>query len=87
MHHSDDKFKITVRAPDLSIPLNVRPTTTCGKIVRAFLAIMVKQGGPTLSPKKMSQVRLYVDGEKQDPDTPISDCDLEDGDIVEIIGL
>ncbi|GJJ15743.1 hypothetical protein Clacol_010021 [Clathrus columnatus] len=84
---SDEKFKIIVRAADLSVPLTVRPTTTCGKIVRAFLAIMVKQGKPALPTKKANQVRLYVDGEKQDPNAPISDCDLEDGDIVEIIGL
>lgn len=84
---SNEKFKLIVRAANLSIPLSVRPATTCGKIVKAFLTIMVKEKGLTVPAKKASLARLYVDGEKQDPNAPISDCDLEDGDMVEIIGL
>lgn len=84
---SNEKFKLIVRAENLSLPLSVRPTTTCGKIVKAFVTIMVKEKGLTVPPKKASLARLYVDGEKQDPNAPISDCDLEDGDMVEIIGL
>lgn len=67
--------------------LGVRPSTTCAKIVRAYLVIAAQQGGPKLSPRKTSKVHLSVDGEKQDPNTPISHCDLEDGDLVDVVGL
>ncbi|KAF8517405.1 hypothetical protein BU17DRAFT_91861 [Hysterangium stoloniferum] len=86
--NTDMKFKIVLRASGKNnITLTVRPSTTCGKIIRAYLTILIKQGGTALSPRKSSQVRLCVDGEKQHPDTPISDCDLEDGDMVEVVGL
>ena len=84
-----DKFKLVLRAPGIKeITLSVRSTTTCGKIVRAFLAVVAKQNGkaPT-SPRKAAQVRLCIDGEKQHPDTLISECDLEDGDMVEVVGM
>lgn len=84
-----DKFKVVLRAADTKeITLSVRSTTTCGKIVRAFLAVVAKQSGkaPT-SPRKAAQVRLCIDGEKKHSDTPISECDLEDGDMVEVVGM
>ncbi|KAF8574319.1 hypothetical protein K439DRAFT_857466 [Ramaria rubella] len=84
-----DKFKLVLRAPGTKeITLSVRSTTTCGKIVRAFLAVIAKHGGKVpASPRKAAQVRLCIDGEKQHPDTPISECDLEDGDMVEVVGM
>ncbi|KIJ54898.1 hypothetical protein M422DRAFT_240986 [Sphaerobolus stellatus SS14] len=83
-----DKFKLVLRAAGTKdITLSVRPTTTCAKIVRAFLAVLARQGGPKLTAAKAKKVRLCVDGEKQDPESPISDGDLEDGDMVEVVGL
>jgi Ubiquitin-2 like Rad60 SUMO-like len=88
-HDVTDKFKVVLRAHGMKeITLSVRPTTTCSKIVRAFLAVAAKQGGKApASPRKAAQVRLSIDGEKQHPDTPISNCDLEDGDLIEVVGL
>jgi len=83
-----DKFKIILRAAGTKeVSLSVRPSTTCAKIVKAFLAVLVRQGGTNLTTAKANKVRLCVDGEKQDPNAPISDCDLEDGDMVEVVGL
>ena len=31
--------------------------------------------------------QLYIDGDKMDNQTPIGDMDLEDGDMVEVVGL
>lgn len=31
--------------------------------------------------------RLHIDGEKMDNQTPIGDMDLEDGDMIEVVGL
>ena len=84
-----DKFKLVLRGHGTKeITLSVRSTTTCGKIVRAFLAVVAKHDGKApISPRKAAQVRLRIDGEKQHPDTPISECDLEDGDMVEVVGM
>jgi hypothetical protein len=84
-----EKFKLILRSTQTSkdITLTVRPTTTCGAIVKAFLksaglsdkyaAQTPKKGGP----------RLCVDGDKMDPGSQIGDADLEDGDMVEVVGL
>ena len=84
-----DKFKVVLRAHGMKeITLNIRSTTTCGKIVRAFLTVAAKQAGKAVaSPRKAAQVHLRIDGEKQHPDTPISACDLEDGDVIDVIGM
>jgi hypothetical protein len=83
-----DIFKLVVRSGiTKDVTLKVRPATTCGAIVKAFLkrAVIADQylegrsirGGP----------RLMIDGERMDPETPISEADLEDGDQVEVDGL
>ncbi|KAF8483110.1 hypothetical protein JB92DRAFT_1658278 [Gautieria morchelliformis] len=84
-----DKFKLVLRASGTKeVTLSVRSTTTCGKIVRAFLAVIAKQDGKAhTSPSKAAHVRLCIDGEKQHPDTQISNCDVEDGDLVEVVGM
>ena len=85
----DDIFKLVVRSSvTKDVTLKVRPTTTCGAIVKAFLkragiadqyleGRSIHGGGP----------RLMIDGERMDPETPISEADLEDGDQVEVDGL
>ena len=84
-----DIFKLVVRSGvTKDFTLQVRQTTTCGAIVKAFLkragiadqyieARSIRGGGP----------RLMIDGERMDPETPISGADLEDGDQVEVGGL
>lgn len=105
----DDKFKLTFKSAltQGEIVLTVRPTTTCGAIVKAFL----KKAGladkyphvmsgvpPAPPPKKKGRVakaaaielkdpKLCVDGDKLGSDTEIGDMDLEDGDMVEVVGL
>jgi len=85
-----DAFKLVVRSGVTEdVALKVRPTTSCGAIVKAFL----KRAGIAdkyLEGKNFRGKRgprLMVDGEQMDPDTPISEADLEDGDQVEIGGL
>jgi hypothetical protein len=85
----DDKFKIIVRSSRTTkdIALIIRPTTTCGAIVKGFL----KKAGladqyPSTGKGKKNPV-LSVDGEHMSPDTPIGNADLEEGDIVDVVGL
>ena len=83
----DGVFKLVVRsAVTKDVILKVRPTTSCGAIVKAFL----KRAGIADQYSENRNVRgpqLMVDGEHMNPDTPISDADLEDGDQVEVAGL
>ena len=43
--------------------------------------------GKAAAPPQVKDPRLSVDGDKLDNDAPISDADLEDGDMVEVVGL
>ena len=89
----DDTFKLIVRSGIgiKDITLTVRPTTTCGAIVKAFLkrAGLADKYSEGKSRRKSTAggPRLVVDGDSMEPDTPISEADLEDGDLVEIAGL
>lgn len=98
-----DKFKIVLRSAltaNRNITLTVRPTTTCGAIVKAFL----KKAGladnyPTVtSPNKRKrkggkgkekpkEPKLEIDGDKLADSVQIGDMDLEDGDMVDVVGL
>lgn len=104
-----EQFKLILRSAatkDKDIMLNVRPTTKCGAIVRAFLKkaglgdkypAAMGMGGTTPAKKGKAKAkgaaagvpepRLVVDGEKMDPEAEIGDADLEDGDLVEVVGL
>jgi hypothetical protein len=82
----DDIFTLVVRSGvTKDVTLKVRHTTTCGAIVKAFL----KRAGIVEKHfvGKSSRGRLMIDGEHMDPDIPISEMDLEDGDQVEVTGL
>ena len=86
----DDTFKLVVRSGvTKDITLKVRPTTTCGAIVKAFLkrAEIADQYLEGRSIRGGGEPRLMIDGERMDPGTPISEADLEDGDQVEVEGL
>lgn len=85
-----DVFMLVVRSGvTKDVTLKVRPTTSCGAIVKAFLkraGIADKYPeGKSFRGKRGPQ--LVVDGEHMDPETPISEADLEDGDQVEVDGL
>lgn len=84
------------------IVLTVRPSTKCGSIVKAFLkkaglADKYLEAAPKAAAKKRrgrkslvvvaSGPKILVDGDKMDNDTEISEADLEDGDMVEVVGL
>ncbi|KAK0221687.1 hypothetical protein IW262DRAFT_1375447 [Armillaria fumosa] len=96
-----EKLKLTLRSKKTTqdIILVVRPTTTCGAIVRAFLkkagladeypAVMNEA---TSSTKKKRGVqpkdpRIYIEGDKMDNEVVIGEADVEDGDMVEVGGL
>ncbi|KAK0487617.1 hypothetical protein IW261DRAFT_630133 [Armillaria novae-zelandiae] len=96
-----EKLKLTLRSKKTTqdIILVVRPTTTCGAIVRAFLkkagladeypAVM---DGATSSTKKKRGIqpkdpRIYIEGDKMGNDVEIGAADVEDGDMVEVGGL
>ncbi|KAI0926871.1 hypothetical protein AcV5_007550 [Taiwanofungus camphoratus] len=89
-----DKFRLTLRsAKTKDITLTVRPTTTCGAIVKAFLkkAGLPEQHAGTAKGMgrkgRASAPSLMVDGEKMNSASEIGDADLEDGDLVEVVGL
>lgn len=85
------------------ITLTIRPRTKCGAIVKAFLnkAGLAEQypqvfqdtttkAAPKRRRKSGAQLkdpRICIDGEKMTNDTEIGDADLEDGDMVEVVGL
>jgi len=101
---SDDggeTFKLILRSAltTKDITLTVRPTTTCGAIVQAFLkkaeladkyGTGAKKGagsnkGKRGVPEKYPQ--LVIDGDKMASNVPIGDMDLDDGDMVDVVGL
>jgi len=85
-----DVFKLIVRSGvTKDVTLKVRPTTSCGAIVKAFLkrAGLADKYPGGKNPRGKREPRLMVDGEHMDPETPISEADLEDGDQVEVDGL
>ena len=85
-----DIFKLVVRSGvTKDVTLKVRPTTTCGAIVKAFLkrAEIADQYLEGRSIRGGGGPQLMIDGERMDPETPISEADLEDGDQVEVDGL
>jgi hypothetical protein len=85
-----DVFKLVLRsAVTKDVVLKVRPTTTCGAIVKAFLkrAGMADEYPAGKSPRGKREPQLMVDGEHMNPETPISEAELEDGDQVEVDGL
>ena len=84
------------------ISLVVRPTTKCGAIVKAFLKkaglaeqypqvfadAPVKKGGrKSKGGEAGKDPRLCLDGDKLDNASEIGDADLEDGDMIEVVGL
>ncbi|KAG9315746.1 hypothetical protein JVU11DRAFT_3394 [Chiua virens] len=86
-----DTIKLVLRSAatkDMTFPLTVRSTTTCGAIVEAFLKTA---GLPDHYSRDATTSRnfprLMVDGEKMDSEATIGDADLEDGDLVEIVGV
>jgi hypothetical protein len=89
----DDIFKLVVRSGvTKDVMLKVRPTTSCGAIVKAFLrragiADKYPEGKSSRRKSAVGGPRLMIDGDRMDPDTPISEADLEDGDQVEVTGL
>ncbi|KAL0960973.1 hypothetical protein HGRIS_005970 [Hohenbuehelia grisea] len=106
-----DTFKLILRSvltQDREISLTVKPTTTCGAIVKAFLkkaglldrypragessgptkaANPKRKGAKAKAPVVEKDPRLFIDGEKMDNGTEISEADLEDGDLIEVTGL
>lgn len=76
---------------DKSINLTVRPTTTCRAIVKAFLkaAGLSDQYTASSKNKKAGQAmpQLMIDGDKMADDMEIGEADLDDGDLVEVVGL
>ncbi|KAG2155909.1 uncharacterized protein EDB93DRAFT_1128794 [Suillus bovinus] len=81
-----DKIKVVLRSAvtEENVNLTVRPTTTCGAIVKAFLKAA---GLSDRYPVSTSTPQLMVDGDKMADDTEIGEADLDDGDLVEVVGL
>lgn len=77
---------------DKGINLTVRPTTTCGAIVKAFLKAAGLSDQYTASSSKSKKAgqampQLMIDGDKMADDMEIGEADLDDGDLVEVVGL
>jgi len=100
---ASDTFKLTLRSAKVpkDIILTVRPSTKCGAIIKAFLKKAelgdkyLEEDRNTTGRKKgrkslkvvASGPSLMVDGDKMDNDAVIGDAELEDGDMVEVLGL
>jgi hypothetical protein len=88
-----DTLKLVLRsaATEENINLTVRPTTTCGAIVKAFLkAAGLSDQYPVTSKTKRAgkaMPQLMIDGDKMADNVEISEADLDDGDLVEVVGL
>ncbi|KAG6902529.1 hypothetical protein C0995_015347 [Termitomyces sp. Mi166 len=92
-------FKLILRSSlsTKDITLTVRPTTKCGAIVKAYLkkagvadqypGLFAEEGKKGGKGKVEKDPRLCIDGDKMGNDVEIGDADLEDGDMVEVVGL
>lgn len=93
----DDKMKLIFRsAVSKDVTLTVRPTTKCSVILKAFLKRVGMADKYPASPVKKGRKpktalgagpALMVDGDRLNPNAAISSADLEDGDLVEVVGL
>ncbi|KAF9221601.1 hypothetical protein BS17DRAFT_785030 [Gyrodon lividus] len=94
-----DKIKLIFRSAttkDKTFPLTVRSTTTCGAVVKAFLkAAGLPDNYSSAAPTSMGKEgkkyipypQLMIDGDKMAPEAEIGNADLEDGNLVEIVGI
>jgi len=91
-----DTIKLVLRSAatkDKTFPLTVRSTTTCGAIVTAFLKAAglpdnySRVASTSRGNKPVPCPQLMVDGDKMASEAEIGDADLEDGDLVEIVGV
>ncbi|KAI5981137.1 hypothetical protein EDD15DRAFT_2337366 [Pisolithus albus] len=89
-----DKLKLVFRSTVTDdVTLTVRPTTTCGAIVKAFLKAAglpdIYSDAPPKGKgsKTIPYPQLKIDGDKQASNTEIGEADLEDGDLVEVVGV
>lgn len=89
-----DKLKLVFRSTVADdVTLTVRPTTTCGAIVKAFLKTAglpdIYSDAPSKGKgsKMIPYPQLKIDGDKQAPNAEIGEADLEDGDLVEVVGI
>ncbi|KDQ11138.1 hypothetical protein BOTBODRAFT_35672 [Botryobasidium botryosum FD-172 SS1] len=81
--HVASRLKLSFRSARFTKPttLSVKATATCASIVEKYLrAVDVKDVAK-------GKVHLEIDGEALDGESSIADADLEDGDLVEVIGL
>ncbi|KAI0338870.1 hypothetical protein BDW22DRAFT_1432089 [Trametopsis cervina] len=85
----DDTLKITLRAASLkSLTLTVRQTTKCSAVLKAFIKHhKLTDKYPDSPSKNKGGPALMVDGDRLNPESEISATDLEDGDMVEVVGL
>jgi len=82
----DNSFRIVLRAVGTTeIRLRVRHTTTVAKVLEAYLRKL--PNGSSLSPAKRKAVGLVFEGDRLDGATTLEDFELEDGDIMDIVGL
>ncbi|KAJ7767530.1 hypothetical protein DFH07DRAFT_808813 [Mycena maculata] len=100
-----ETFKLCLRSAVTAkdITVTVRPTTTCGAIVQAFLkkaGLADKYGksgrksiggaskkGKEKKAESDEDPQLMIDGDKMAHATPIGDAELDDGDVVDVVGL
>ncbi|KAL5520064.1 hypothetical protein ACEPAG_1724 [Sanghuangporus baumii] len=75
-----DAFKLQVRCRQRTVVIGVRPTAKCSAIVENVLR---KLGKPDSAAKT---ARIEVDGEKLNPESEIGEADLEEGDLIDIVG-
>jgi Ubiquitin-2 like Rad60 SUMO-like len=100
---ASDTFKLTLRSARVpgDVVVTVRPSTKCGAIVKAYLKkaglgdkYLEEDRGTTGRKRGRKSLKvvtagpsLMVDGDKMNNDAVIGDAELEDGDMVEVVGL
>jgi hypothetical protein len=91
----EDKFKLILRSGGYKdITVTVRPTTKCEAILREFMRRSGLEAPMSLANRGQKGKggagkgpALVVDGERLDPGSEIGRAELEDGDMVEVVGL
>lgn len=91
----EDTFRIKLQSTlTKPVTLTVRQSTKCSAVINAFLRhhnlsdkYTSPRKGQKTSGTRPTGPALVVDGDRLNPDDELSVADLEDGDMVEVVGL
>jgi hypothetical protein len=76
---SSEKIRILLKSSSHQVKVLAKQSTTCGQLVGHFIK--------KLGLGSTGKGRIMFDGDKQDDDTPIAEFELDEGDILEVVGV